>query len=59
VFEGVETAGVVSGVNASEVTPVDICRFNIFKKRYVQLKGKGRVIGGFNSLKADNWGQIA
>jgi len=42
-----------------EVTPVDICRFNIFKKRYVQLKGKGRVIGGFNSLKADNWGQIA
>ena len=59
IAEGLETAGIVSGVNASEVTPVDICRFNIFKKRYVQLKGKGRVIGGFNSLNADNWGQIA
>ncbi len=59
IAEGLETAGVLSGVNASEVTPVDICQFNIFKKRYVQLKGKGRAIGGFNSLKADNWGQIA
>lgn len=59
IAEGLETAGVISGVNASEVTPVDICRFNIFKKRYVQIKGDGRLISGFNSLKPDNWGQIA
>lgn len=59
IAEGLETAGIIRGVNASEVTPVDICRFNIFKKRYVQIKGEGRLIGGFNSLKPDNWGQIA
>lgn len=59
IAEGLKTAGVISGVNASEVTPVDICRFNIFKKRYVQFKGKGKMIRGFNSLTADNWGQIA
>lgn len=59
IAEGLKTAGVVTGVNSSEVTPVDICRFNIFKKRYVQLKGEGRVIAGFNSLVPDNWGQIA
>ena len=59
VAEGLETAGVISGVNASEVTPVDICRFSIFEPRYVQVKGEGRLITGFNSLSADNWGQIA
>lgn len=59
IAQGLETAGVVSGINASEVTPVDICRFNIFKRRYIQLKGEGRMIGGFNSLNAENWGQIA
>ncbi|AXT37813.1 hypothetical protein D1814_03540 [Alteromonas sp. BL110] len=59
IAEGLKTAGVVTGVNSSEVTPVDICRFNIFKKRYVQLKGEGRIIEGFNTLVPDNWGQIA
>ena len=37
ITEGLETAGVISGVNASEVTPVDICRFNILNKHYVQI----------------------
>ena len=59
ITEGLETAGVISGVNASEVTPVDICRFNILNKRYVQIKGDRRLMSGFNSLKPDNWGQIA
>ncbi len=58
VAEGLEKAGVVRNVNASEVTPVDICRFSIFQDRYVQLKGDKRQIMGFNSFEADNWGQL-
>lgn len=58
VAEALERAGVVKGVNASEVTPVDICRFSIFADKYVQLKGKKKIISGFNSLDSDGWGNI-
>ncbi|MDO6565530.1 hypothetical protein Q4561_00525 [Alteromonas sp. 1_MG-2023] len=58
IAEGLETAGIISSVNASEVTPVDICRFSIFEPRYVQLKGEARPIAGFNTQLADNWGQV-
>ena len=58
IAEGLETAGVINSVNASEVTPVDICRFSIFEQRYVQLKGDARPIAGFNTQLADNWGQV-
>ncbi|MBZ2161625.1 hypothetical protein [Alteromonas stellipolaris] len=58
IAEGLETAGIINSVNASEVTPVDICRFSIFEKRYVQLKGEARPIAGFNTQLADNWGQV-
>lgn len=58
IAEGLETAGIINSVNASEVTPVDICRFSIFEQRYVQLKGEARPIAGFNTQLADNWGQV-
>jgi len=58
IAEGLEKAGIIRSVNASEVTPIDICRFAIFGNKYVQLKGEGRTITGFNSLLADNWGQV-
>ena len=58
IAEGLETAGIINSVNASEVTPVDICRFSIFEQRYVQLKGDARPIAGFNTQLPDNWGQI-
>lgn len=58
VAEGLEKAGVVENVNASEVTPIDICRFSIFAPQYVQLKGEQRKIVGFNSKDANNWGNI-
>lgn len=58
VAEGLKTAGVIAGVNASEVTPIDVCRFSIFQQRYVQVKGASQAINGFNSLPADNWGHI-
>ncbi len=59
VAAGLKSAGVISGVNASETTPIDVCRFDIFENRYVQLKGKNKMINGFNTQSADNWGQIA
>jgi len=54
---GAEKAGgVLKTVNASEVTPIDLCRFNIFQKNYFQIKGKARAIRGFNSVSPLNWG---
>ena len=51
-----EKGGVIENVNASEVTPIDLCRFNIYKK-YVQFKGEEKKIRGFNSVDPTNWGQ--
>lgn len=59
VAAALKTAGVIHGVNASETTPVDVCRFNIYDEKYVQLKGEEKKIRGFNTQVADNWGQIA
>lgn len=39
VAAGLERAGTVGAVNASEVTPIDLCRWNIYADRYCQLKG--------------------
>lgn len=57
VAKGLEYAGVLKDINASEVTPIDICRFNIYQKGYVQIKGQDTHIEGFSSLLPDNWGQ--
>lgn len=51
-----EEAGVIKKINASEVTPIDLCMFNIYQKDYYQLKGVGQDIKGFNSLQPDGWG---
>lgn len=39
VAAGFEKAGLVSHVNASEVTPIDLCRWRIFEDDYYLLKG--------------------
>jgi len=39
VSAALEKAGTVGAVNASEVTPIDLCRWNIYADRYFQLKG--------------------
>jgi hypothetical protein len=50
-------SGVVSAINPSEVTPIDICRFNIFTRDYFQLKGSSVVsIERFNSINPNNFG---
>ncbi len=45
-----EKADVISNINASEVTPIDVCRFRIYADDYVQFKGKKKKIRRFNSM---------
>lgn len=56
VAAGLEAAGSVGPVNASEVTPIDLCRWKIFKKTYYRLKGDGsKRISGYNTLDPKRW----
>ncbi|WP_243375276.1 hypothetical protein [Geotalea sp. SG265] len=56
VAAALEEAGVINNVNASEVTPIDLCNFNIYDTTYYQLKGADTLIKGFNCVKPDGWG---
>jgi len=56
VAAGLKKGEVLSKINSSEVTPTDLCMFNIYGDNYFQLKGKSRVIKGYNSLNPDGWG---
>ena len=47
--------GALTGVNASEVTPIDMCRFNLYEEEYVQFKGELTRIRGFNSVDPSRW----
>jgi hypothetical protein len=56
VAAGLEKAGTVGTVNASEVTPIDLCRWNIYEKTYYQLKGEeDKDISRFNTLDPQDW----
>ena len=52
-----EASGAIRNINASEVTPADLCRFSIYDNTYYQLKGADEFIGGFNTLEPENWGE--
>ena len=45
---------VISGINASQVTPVDLCRFHIYE-RSIQFKGERATIRGFNGINLPRW----
>ena len=56
VAAGLEAAGVVGSINASEVTPIDLCRWRIYKKTYYRLKGDpSKQISRYNSLDPQLW----
>ncbi len=57
VTASLEAAGAISAINASEVTPIDLCSFRLYENDYFQLKGGKKEIRAYNSLKADGWGQ--
>ena len=46
-----EQAKIVPPVNASEVTPIDLCRWNIFCPTYYQLSGSVKNIPGYNTKR--------
>jgi hypothetical protein len=54
---GLEAGGVISSINASEVTPIDLCMFDVYGKNYYQIKGKRKLIKGHNTLSPEGWGQ--
>lgn len=56
VSAGLEIAGAVGNVNTSEVTPIDLCRWNIYENDYYQLKGdKSMKISRFNTASPADW----
>ncbi len=56
VAAGLEVAGAVPEINASEATPIDICRWNIFESNYYMLKGdQSKHITQYNSLDPSAW----
>lgn len=61
VAAALEAAGVVGNINASEVTPVDLCCWKLFKPEYYCLKKANPKkepleITGFNSMDPALWG---
>lgn len=56
VAAGLEIAGAVGTVNASEVTPIDLCRWRIYQDSYYQLKGDSeKRISRFNTASPSDW----
>lgn len=56
VAAGLEKAGAVGTVNASEVTPIDLCRWKIYQDVYYQLKGDAtKKISRFNTASPSDW----
>ncbi|MCW5205788.1 hypothetical protein VU08_02485, partial [Desulfobulbus sp. F5] len=51
-----EQANVVGSVNASEVTPIDLCRWRIYQDTYYQLQGNpSKKISRFNTSSPSDW----
>jgi hypothetical protein len=57
VAAGLEAAGAISHINASEVTPIDLCSFSLFDADYYQLKGNRKEIRGYNVIDPNGWGE--
>lgn len=56
VAAGLEVAGAVGSVNASEVTPIDLCRWRVYQSTYFQLKGDpNKKISRFNTAEPADW----
>ena len=56
VVAGLEKAGTVGSVKASEVTPIDLCRWKIYATTYFQLKGEvDKPISRYNTLDPAAW----
>lgn len=56
VAAALEAAGVIGNINASEVTPIDLCSFSLFAEDYYLLTGEPLEIKGYNSRNPENFG---
>lgn len=51
-----EAAGFIPAINASEVTPIDACRFKIYESDYYLLKGdQSKTLTRFNTMDPSLW----
>jgi hypothetical protein len=58
VAAGLEAGGAINKLNASEVTPVDLCMFGLYSGDYFQMKGaKKKEIKGYNSTDPEGFGE--
>jgi hypothetical protein len=56
VAAGLEKAGMVGEINASEVTPIDLCRWDIYEQDYYLIQGdQKKQISRFNTLDPAAW----
>ena len=56
VSAALEYAGVMKNVNASEVTPADLCMFSIYADTYSLITGEERRIKGYNQMDPTGFG---
>ncbi len=62
VAAGLEAAGMVGAINSAEVTPIDLCRWNVYENDYYQLieTAKKKIteekeISRYNTLDPTGW----
>jgi len=51
VAAALEKIGLVPKINASEVTPIELCRWDIYDSNYYQLKGPPKPISKYSSIQ--------
>jgi hypothetical protein len=52
-----DAGGAITTINASEVTPIDLCKFELYADNYTQISGDKKIISGYNTLNPEGWGQ--
>ena len=50
-----EKVNILNQINSSEVTPVDLCMFNLYEGDYYQLIGEPKEIKGYNTVPSGDW----
>lgn len=51
VAAALEKSGGIPDTNCSEITPAELCRWNIYEENYYQLSGERKEVKRFNSVK--------
>ena len=50
-----ERLEIIKQINSSEVTPIDLCMFNLYENNYYQICGAEKEIKGYNTLEPRQW----